>query len=129
MFGFLYFLFKLLIFSIFFVSFIIIINQLIYLKLKSKKNKLFGNDLKIVSFIHPFCADCGGGEKVLWRMITSLINFKPNVNNKTKKIKINIISAQKINLTELKTKLQERFKITFNNNNNSFVNASEKFQK
>ena len=128
MFGFLYFLFKLMIFLVFFVSFIIIINQLIYLKLKSKKNKLFGNDLKIVSFIHPFCADCGGGEKVLWRMITSLINFKPNLQNNTKKIKINIISGQKIDLNELKQKLQERFKINFNqthNNNNSFVNDIE----
>ena len=122
MFGFLYFLYKLILFSVFFIGFIILITQLIYLKLKSRKNKIFGKDLKIVSFVHPFCADCGGGEKVLWRMITSLLNFKPNVQNQTKKIKINIISGQTINLKELKQKLQERFKINFNSNpNNSFV--------
>lgn len=118
MFGFLYFLYKLTLFSVFFIGFIILITQLIYLKLKSRKNKIFGKDLKIVSFVHPFCADCGGGEKVLWRMISSLIslNDDPNLNNleTPQKIKINIISGKRDNVEELKEKLKQRFGIELN---------------
>ena len=31
-----------------------------------------------VTFIHPKCSDCGGGEKVLWLIIKSLLDYKSN---------------------------------------------------
>lgn len=27
-----------------------------------------------VAFLHPFCNDCGGGEKVLWFIVKALID-------------------------------------------------------
>ena len=66
--------FKLFLIFLFFSLFFILLTQLLHFKLKFQHNKNFPN-VKTISFVHPFCADCGGGEKVLWRMITSLISF------------------------------------------------------
>ena len=116
--GLFYLFFRLSIVTFFLFSFLLSITQLIYYKLKVQKNNQYRN-IKIVSFVHPFCADCGGGEKVLWRIITSLIDYNnPNSNN----IKINIISGRNDDLTELKKKLLSRFNIDFNKpRNSSFV--------
>ena len=75
----------------------ILITQLIYIKLKFQHNSIYKNkNIKTISFIHPFCSDCGGGEKVLWRMITSLISYYDTTKNRDQnlpKLKINIISG------------------------------------
>ena len=120
---------KLSILFLVFFSIILLITQIIYLKLKYLNNKKNKN-IKIVSFVHPFCADCGGGEKVLWRMINSLISptSNPNFNNifqNMQKIKINIISAKKDDIQELTKKLKERFSIEIPSNNyNNFNNQN-----
>ena len=106
-------------FKLFFVLFIftvffIILTQLIHYKLKYQHRSVFKN-IKTISFVHPFCADCGGGEKVLWRMIASLISCNlPSPSSQ--KLKINIISGRKDNILELTQKLKDRFGIELKNN-------------
>ena len=108
-------------FTVFFVFILlyIIITQLIYLKLKFHHNSIYKNkSIKTISFIHPFCSDCGGGEKVLWRMITSLISYYDSPKNREKnlpKLKINIISGRKEDKAVLFNKLKTRFGIDLNN--------------
>ena len=108
-------------FTVFFVFILlyIIITQLIYLKLKFHHNSIYKNkNIKTISFIHPFCSDCGGGEKVLWRMITSLISYYDSPKNREKnlpKLKINIISGRKEDKPALLNKLKTRFGIDLNN--------------
>ena len=108
-------------FTVFFVFILlyIIITQLIYLKLKFHHNSIYKNkNIKTISFIHPFCSDCGGGEKVLWRMITSLISYYDTPKNREKnlpKLKINIISGRKEDKAVLFNKLKTRFGIDLNN--------------
>ena len=105
--------FKLLVIICLFAIPFLLITQLIHYKLKWRRNPNF-KDKKTISFVHPFCSDCGGGEKVLWRMITSLISFhesplplnRPQVPHQ---LKINIISGKKDNIHELFQKLKQRF--------------------
>ena len=120
----------LLIFSLFFKLFIIFfafiiiyaaITQIIYIKLKYHHNSIYKNkNIKTVSFIHPFCSDCGGGEKVLWKMITSLISYYDTPKNRDQnlpKLKINIISGRKDDRQVLFNKLKARFGIDLINPN------------
>ena len=120
--------FKLFLLSFIFLLIYIVITQIIYIKLKLNNNSLYKNkNIKTVSFIHPFCSDCGGGEKVLWRMITSLISYYDNTTTKNNfqnmpKLKINIISGRKDDKQILLNKLKSRFGIDLlkqNNNINS----------
>ena len=111
------------------------ITQLIHYKLKWQHNSNF-KDIKTISFVHPFCSDCGGGEKVLWRMIKSLIFFNEEPSfasgsQHAKKIKINIISGKEDNVSELIQKLKLRFGIVLykeddsdSNNINRSINRS-----
>ena len=107
---------KLLIIFFFFSFVFLVITQLIHYKLKWQHNSIFKGK-KAISFVHPFCADCGGGEKVLWRMIKSLISYyeEPSIINQNQqekqKLKINIISGRKDNVEELLQKLKLRFGI------------------
>lgn len=108
--------------SILFV--VVLITQIIYVKLKFLHSRKY-RGIRTISFVHPFCADCGGGEKVLWRMITSLLHPPANMINslsKIPKIKINIISGKKDDINDLKKKLKERFNIELDRNspNNNF---------
>ena len=133
MFGFIFLLItlliKLLIIFLFILFLYILLTQLIYYKLKYQHKKDFKN-LKTISFVHPFCADCGGGEKVLWRMITSLISLNDESYNLSniqtpQKLKINIISGRRDNIGDLKEKLKQRFGIELNQedyNENIFSN-------
>ena len=121
--------FILFIFSLIFL----LITQLIHLKLKILHNRNFKN-IRTISFVHPFCADCGGGEKVLWRMITSLISYfdEPSRMNDTQflqKLKINIISAKIDDISELIQKLKDRFGIELNKDNsiNSMNNLNNNY--
>jgi alpha-1,2-mannosyltransferase len=64
----------------------------------------------VISFLHPFCNDCGGGEKVLWMMIKKL--YKQG--NPNQKIKINILACIKDNLDDITSKIYKRFGIELN---------------
>ena len=121
--------FKLFIVFFAFTIIYIAITQLIYIKLKFHHNSIYKNkNIKTISFIHPFCSDCGGGEKVLWRMITSLISYYDTQKNREQnlpKLKINIISGRKDDKQILFNKLKTRFGIDLTNpnhiNNNKLV--------
>ena len=124
--------FKLFLLSFIFLLIYIVITQIIYLKLKLNNNSLYKNkNIKTVSFIHPFCSDCGGGEKVLWRMITSLISYYDNTTTKNNfqnmpKLKINIISGRKDDKQILLNKLKSRFGIDLaKQNNNININSNK----
>ena len=116
-------LFRLLVISFIFGFILYMFVQLIHYKLKWQHKRSYSNNIKIISFVHPFCADCGGGEKVLWRMITSLISLESqNPSNRGlpfQKLKINIISGRKDNKLELEKKLKDRFNIDLKFNSNS----------
>ena len=124
--------FKLFLLSFIFLLIYITITQIIYIKLKLNNNSLYKNkNIKTVSFIHPFCSDCGGGEKVLWRMITSLISNYDNTTTKNNfqnmpKLKINIISGRKDDKQILLNKLKSRFGIDLaKQNNNININSNK----
>ena len=124
--------FKLFLLSFIFLLIYIVITQIIYIKLKLNNNSLYKNkNIKTVSFIHPFCSDCGGGEKVLWRMITSLISYYDNTTTKNNfqnmpKLKINIISGRKADKQILLNKLKSRFGIDLlKQNNNININSNK----
>ena len=113
--------FKLFLIFVVFALILILLIKILHFKLKWQHTSIFGNT-KTISFVHPFCADCGGGEKVLWRMVTSLISHYEsiplnNIQSNQKKLKINIISGKKDNVEDLKKKLKDRFNIDLNNNN------------
>ena len=116
--------------SLIFFAFLLIyilITQLIYLKLKLYHNSVNkSRNIKTISFVHPFCSDCGGGEKVLWRMIKSLINYydtsKSNREQNLPKLKINIISGRKDDKQILFDKLKSRFGIQLNDQKNILMN-------
>lgn len=110
--------FRLLVILFIFTFLFYIIVQLIHYKLKWKHHKSHFNNTRVISFVHPFCADCGGGEKVLWRMITSLISLDLSSGQPIQKWKINIISGKKDNKLELEKKLKERFGINLKSNLN-----------
>ena len=124
--------FKLFLLSFIFLLIYIVITQIIYIKLKLNNNSLYKKkNIKTVSFIHPFCSDCGGGEKVLWRMITSLISYYDNTTTKNNfqnmpKLKINIISGRKDDKQILLNKLKSRFGIDLlKQNNNININNNK----
>ena len=123
---------KLLTILFLFTFIFLLITQLIHYKLKWKHNLNFKYK-KTISFVHPFCADCGGGEKVLWRMITSLISFHESPlplkrPQEHQQLKINIISGKKDNIGDLIQKLKQRFGIDLNEINfNSEKDSNNKF--
>ena len=105
------------VFSIFLLIYILI-TQLIYIKLKYYHNSIYKNaKIKTISFVHPFCSDCGGGEKVLWRMISSLISYYETKNireHNLPKLKLNIIAGKKVDKQQLFVMLKNRFGIELN---------------
>lgn len=97
--------------NIFIIILILALIQLIYLKLKAKQQK---KGVKVVTFIHPNCTDCGGGEKVLWYMLNSLLNKnKEEPNPFYKSIIIKIITAGNVDSTTIRKKLKNIFNIDF----------------
>ena len=83
--------FKLFLIFVVFALILILLIKILHFKLKWQHTSIFGNT-KTISFVHPFCADCGGGEKVLWRMVTSLISHYEsiplsNIQSNQKKLK------------------------------------------
>jgi alpha-1,2-mannosyltransferase len=77
-------------------------------KLRERSNKLNASR-KIISFMHPFCNDCGGGEKVLWMIIKGISEHCTLEN----KIKLNILCGVKDDARLIKKNLKERFDIEF----------------
>ena len=120
-------LFFVLTFKLFFVFLVllllyILLTQLIHYKLKYLHKSTFKN-IKTISFVHPFCADCGGGEKVLWRMIASIISSNNIQSNQ--RLKINIISGRNDNIKDLIKKLKDRFGIELRSNNQNDSNYDD----
>ncbi len=111
----------LLTFSFYNVLFIISYFILLFLirqKLRSHFNKNYGSNTRVVSFLHPFCNDCGGGEKVLWMIIKGLCDGL----NKGEKLKINILCGVKEEAQIIKKNLKDRFELDFDNlNSNNIV--------
>jgi len=72
-----------------------------------------------IGFLHPFCNDCGGGEKVLWMMIKSITKLTSKYKLKLKLI---IYAANnKVGVDKILQNLSERFGIEFLRNNQSNV--------
>lgn len=78
---------------------------------------------RTVSFIHPKCADCGGGEKVLWLMVKSLLDY--NSTNPNTSIKINIICSVKDTASSMLNSLYTKFGIDLTSHQSNFVNDVE----
>jgi alpha-1,2-mannosyltransferase len=68
--------------------------------------------------MHPFCNDCGGGEKVLWMIIKGLVSHLPD---RPKKLKINILAGIKDDAEAISNKLKDRFDIEFANSGKMVV--------
>ena len=101
--------------------------------LLSVPSKYFQNskNIKVVTFVHPGCSEFGGGEKVLWTMIQTLINMDKNRDFPDKntlfspefcgegyggfireqQILINLVCKDNVNFEELNEKLKQRFNI------------------
>jgi alpha-1,2-mannosyltransferase len=95
-----------------YLSFVLILKA----KLKTRSRKR-NNDRKIISFMHPFCNDCGGGEKVLWMMIKGI-----NENYRSQQqLKINVLCGTKDSADAIKQNLKDRFDIEFLRTNNNHI--------
>lgn len=80
-----------------------------YIKRRIKNNS--NKRTRAITFIHPNASDFGGGEKVLWEMVKSLSlnqNHNPGTINK-----IYILCSNKGTTQDIKMKLLERFKLSF----------------
>ena len=113
---------------IFFILFVILINLSIY-KLKPSSHAARKNTYTI-SFIHPFCADCGGGEKVLWCMLDSLLKTPPPPSSASSPVHLhlNIIAGVKDDAALIKDRILKRFNISFpaNSPNTSILSITIK---
>ncbi len=78
-------------------------------KLRSRSKKR-NEHCKVISFMHPFCNDCGGGEKVLWMIIKGI---SEKYTNTSEKLKINIICGIKDEASVIVNNLRDRFDIKF----------------
>jgi alpha-1,2-mannosyltransferase len=107
-------------FSFFNVLFILLFIGIIYLiqrKLRRQITQVYSNT-RVVSFLHPFCNDCGGGEKVLWKIVEALTT---NATKKDGKIKINILCGIKDDASLIKNNLKNRFEIDLTSNDKGNV--------
>lgn len=82
--------------------------------LKKRLNKatstLYSNE-KSITFIHPNCSDCGGGEKVLWEMIKALVEY---TSSKFSFNKIYIISSSENSVKNMVSLVKSRFNLDLN---------------
>lgn len=99
---------------LFYISLYAIIYLLFVLFLIWKRRK--SNGTTVISFLHPFCNDCGGGEKVLWMMVQALKEYR--VNNPSSNFKIKILSGIKDNVKSIMNNLENRFDIKLGENKN-----------
>jgi alpha-1,2-mannosyltransferase len=107
-------------------------------RLKTLHEIKHGNNVKVLTFIHPNCYDFGGGEKVLWMIIQALSSLKNQ--NLNAFYKINILTAPKSTIykkstaniihelsynEDLLTKLKDRFSIDLINKRSEAVKEIE----
>jgi len=109
MFGFFQIIFTFLFYNSLFFGFFLLLILLVQYRLKKLSQKKYGQD-RIITFLHPNCNDCGGGEKVLWTMLKSIIN-----ETYSNGIKINIVAGHDVPSGEIMSKVKQRFNIDFNN--------------
>ncbi len=97
-----------LLYNLLYFGFFVLLIYYIQYQLKKISQLKYG--AKVISFIHPNCNDCGGGEKVLWIMLKAIIN-----ENLRTDLKINIIAGNNVSSQEILKKVQQRFNIDFSN--------------
>lgn len=97
---------------------LVYLSFIIFLRARLKKrSKIINDNRKIISFMHPFCNDCGGGEKVLWMMIKGI---SENYRNQHQ-LKINVLCGTKDPADSIKQNLKDRFDIEFLRTNNNKI--------
>ncbi len=100
-----------------FLSFLVYLG-LVYLVINKRRRaaKKLDPNTKVISFLHPFCNDCGGGEKVLWMMVQALKELKAK-NPKTN-FRIKILAGIKEEAQTIMSNLKARFEINLEENQN-----------
>ena len=86
-------------------------------KLRSESKQKYGSNTRVISFLHPFCNDCGGGEKVLWMIIKGMTMHLKS----SEKIKINVLCGIKDDAVSIKNNLKHRFELDFSADDKSSV--------
>jgi alpha-1,2-mannosyltransferase len=114
MYGFILILFKFAFYNL--LCLLVYLSLIFILRTRLKNRSKRRNDnSRIVSFMHPFCNDCGGGEKVLWMMIKGI----SETYSTSQKLKINILCGIKDEANYIIKNLEDRFNIkilkTYNN--------------
>lgn len=103
-------------YSLLFLVLYVAIIALVQKKLKQFSQQKYRNG-RVISFLHPFCNDCGGGEKVLWMILKGMC-----MGQQTKdKIKVNILCGVRDDAALIKKNLRDRFEIDFNNESSERV--------
>lgn len=98
-------------YNLIFLSIFLILLFLVQKKLREKSSRLYPNT-RVISFLHPFCNDCGGGEKVLWQIVEALTKYASVIGNKKDhNFKINILCGIKDDANLIKQNLKNRFEI------------------
>lgn len=98
-------------YNLIFLSIFLILLFLVQKKLREKSSRLYPNT-RVISFLHPFCNDCGGGEKVLWQIVEALTKYGSVIGNKKDhNFKINILCGIKDDANLIKQNLKNRFEI------------------
>ena len=108
MIAFLKIIFNFFLYNVAFFGFFLILIYIIQYRLK--KISYLKYSAKVITFLHPNCNDGGGGEKVLWIMLKSLVS--ENLNTK---IKINIVTGTDVPAIDILTKVKQRFDINYKN--------------
>ncbi|KAF0993144.1 hypothetical protein HZS_2435 [Henneguya salminicola] len=106
-----------LLFSVIFILLAFIIQH--YYRILFPKGKAYRSDhieqfSGSIAFFHPFCNDCGGGERVLWFMISAIQNKFPSAS-----IKIFTCDSTTANL--IINKSIERFNVSLDTKNIEFL--------
>lgn len=100
----------LMIFNCCFYFFLLFLFLILIIKLVLIRKE--DSNSKSITFLHPNCADCGGGEKVLWEMIKGLLD-----QNDLQIEKLYILCCEdddgNKNLNKILDKVKDRFNLEF----------------
>jgi alpha-1,2-mannosyltransferase len=89
---------------------------IIWLLIQKRKRSRKTDKTKTVSFLHPFCNDCGGGEKVLWMMVQALKELKSKMQDCD--FRIQVLAGIKDDAERIMSNLESRFEIKLRENPN-----------